>query len=694
MKRREIVGFLYWNSDARDNPSNRRLAPPPVTGTIHGREGKEGYLHGHFQRSGEGTSVRHGCQLTDHAGLAVSRVCSYNGLVRACRPVMAFVLALLISHVVVPGAPAHYPVDDLQSGMVGIGRTVFSGDRLEEFTVHVLGVLRNVNGPRRDLVLARLEGGPLATTGVIAGMSGSPVYIDGRLLGAVSYSLGSFSREPIAGITPIGEMIEAAALKTPRRQLARIASLTPPTTAEAVRVSLRQAFSMIRPFADRPSEVRVLGGDGSVSGSIGTMLRPIATPLSLSGFDGSSAEPVLSTFRDLGFVPVLTGGSTQQEPQSLPALRPGDPIGVTLMSGDLEVGATGTVTHIEGDAVYAFGHPFYNLGPTQFPMTRAWVHAVLPSLESSMKIASTGQVIGTVSQDRATTIAGTIGPGPALIPIELSLASDRGIRKTFHLNVVHDQLFAPLMTYLSIAETLGSYQRQTGVSSFVVRGSVTLKNHGRIDFEDLFSGEQAVAGAAGYIMTPVNVLLRNIDEDVTIERLSLDIDASERQRTATLERVWIDDTRLRAGATVPLKMLLRTYRGDEVTRTLPLQIPANARGAISVMVTDGRTLTRHEARGLSPQAASARGVSQLVRAFNVARKHDRLYVRLVTRDRGAVVRGEALASLPPSVLTVIESERGGGSVLPLQSALLGEWEVGLDHVVSGSRTITLPLDRH
>ena len=145
---------------------------------------------------------------------------------------------------------------------------------------------------------------------------------------------------------------------------------------------------------------------------------------------------------------------------------------------------------------------------------------------------------------------------------------------------------------------------------------------------------------------------------------------------------------------VALKMLLRTYRGDEVTRTLPLQIPPNAQGAISVMVTDGGTLTGHEARGLSPQAASARGVPQVVRAFNAARKHNRLYVRLVTSDRGAVVRGEALASLPPSVLTVLESERSGGTVRPLQSALLGEWEVALDHAVSGSRTITLPIDRH
>src|SRR5687767_1285124 len=225
-----------------------------------------------------------------------------------------------------------FPVDELKAGMVGIGRTVFEGDRLDEFKVHILGVLRNVIGTRRNLILARLEGGPLANTGVIAGMSGSPVYIDGRLVGAVSYSLGQFSKEPIAGITPIGEMTDDATLPGLRRQAARV-ELPMPITQEGLRASLRQAFSWVKPFADSPADVQVLA-DGSVNPGLATMLRPIATPLTMGGFDAGVIDPVAAAFREQGFVPVMAGAAqiAAQRTRTPEPLRPGDPIGVALMS--------------------------------------------------------------------------------------------------------------------------------------------------------------------------------------------------------------------------------------------------------------------------------------------------------------------------------------------------------------------------
>lgn len=592
------------------------------------------------------------------------------------------------------GLPAQsrtYPVDDLRPGMIAVGRTVFEGERLDEFRATILGILRNVIGPRRNLILARLEGGPLANTGVIAGMSGSPVYIDGRLVGAVSYSLGEFSKEPIAGITPFDEMVEAATLPGPRRQAARV-DLPMPITADGLRDSLRQAFAWTRPFASSPADVQVVG-DGSIGAGIGTLLRPIATPLTLGGFDAGVISPIAAAFRDQGFVPVMAGGGGQAT-QAVGAapLRAGDPIGVALMSGDLELGATGTVTAVEGDRVYAFGHPFYGLGPTQFPMTRAYVHTVLPSLVSSMKIASTGAVIGTVSQDRATTIAGTLGPGPAMIPISLSLTSERGTRKTFAMAMVNDQLFTPLLAYLSVLNTLTSYERQNGVASYTVRGTASVRNHAGVTFEDLFTGDQPSAGAAAYIVGPINLLMRNAFEDVKIDRLDLEIAASEEARSATIERVWTDGTRPKPGATVGLRVLLRTYRGEEITKSLPVQIPPNASGSVSVMVSDGARLAQWEARELQVQPLQTRGLPQMIRVLNTARKNSRLYVRMITRNGGAVVKGESLTALPASVLSVMEADRNGGSFRPLQSALLGEWEMQADHAVSGSRTLTLTLE--
>ena len=212
------------------------------------------------------------------------------------RAVLAVLLACLAAGL--PAQTRTFPVDDLKPGMVGIGRTVFEGDRLDEFKVHILGVLRNTIGPRRNLILARLEGGPLANTGVIAGMSGSPVYIDGRLVGAVSYSLGQFAKEPIAGITPFDEMLEAATLPSPRRPVARV-ELTTPITQDGLRAALSQAFAWTKPFADSPNDVQLFG-DAAVNAGIGTLLRPIATPITLGGFDPSVIDPVAGAFRDRG----------------------------------------------------------------------------------------------------------------------------------------------------------------------------------------------------------------------------------------------------------------------------------------------------------------------------------------------------------------------------------------------------------
>jgi hypothetical protein len=602
---------------------------------------------------------------------------------------LALITALVLAaSAAIPAQSNYFPVSDIRAGMVGTGRTVFEGDRLDDFKVNIIGVLHNEVGPRRDLILAKLEGGPLARTGVIAGMSGSPVYIDGRLVGAVSYSLGEFATEPIAGITPIAEMIEAATLTTPRARIAR-ADLPSPATPAAVLASLRRGLANLEPFADSPSDVRAAG----VSAGMGPLLRPIATPISMSGFGGPSAGQIGSLFRDMGFLPVAAGAAQSggtREPAPQP-LRPGDAIGVALLNGDLAIGATGTITEIDGSKLYAFGHPFYGLGPTRFPMTRAKVLTVLPSLQSSSKIASPGTVIGTIQQDRATTIAGTLGDGPALIPLTINLKSERGTRKTFTMSMVSDQLLTPLITYSAINEVLTSYERQNGTASYAIRGTATVKKYGQIAFEDLFSGDQPSQAASASVVAPINFVLRNSFEDVDLEGVTLDVDASEQPRSATIERAWVDGTRPKAGSTVTLKVLLRTYRGDQVTKSVPVQIPPNASGSVSLMISDGTRLTQWESRELQVQPAQTRGLPQMMRVLNDTRKNNRLYVRLVTRDGGAVVKGESLAALPPSVLAVLEADRDSGNYRPLQSALQGAWEIPTDYAVTGTRTLDIPL---
>ena len=597
-------------------------------------------------------------------------------------------LAMLV--VSLPAAPPYYPIDQVKPGMVATGLTVWQGDKIEEFQVHIIGVLRNVIGPRRDLILVKLEGGPLAHTGVIAGMSGSPVYIDGKLVGAVSYSLGAFSKEPIAGVTPIAEMIDAATLDTPRPPMGTRARLEMPVTRDSVAAAMRASMSWARPFADRPGDVQAFG-DG-VSGQVATLLRPIATPLNLGGFAPEVTEMLGASFREYGFMPVAGAAAAAQIPSSTDMpLRPGSAVGVNIVSGDFNMGATGTVTEVLGNKVYAFGHPFFNLGPIAFPMTKAYIHTLLPSMTSSMKISTLGEVVGTVHQDRATTVAGLTGEGPATIPVKISLESDRGFKKQFEFRVVSDQLFTPLFTYASILSTLTSYERETGAATFNIKGTMNVKSHGEIKIEDLFSGNTASTSTAGSVMAPLTFLLDNDFEPIQIEAVDLTIQSTEQPRTATIERVWLDGARARAGRTVPLKVLMRTYRGEEIVQTVPLEIPGNANGSLSVMVSDGARLAQWERREVR-QPTEPRSVPQLMRALNTVRKNNRLYVRLLASDAGAVVRGEPLSSLPPSVLGVLEADRSTGDFVPLRNATLGEWNLPTDHAVVGVRMLTINIE--
>jgi hypothetical protein len=596
------------------------------------------------------------------------------------------------------------PIEEVKPGMVGVGRTVFEGTELKDFKVQILGVLRNVQGPRRDLILARLEGAGLAQSGVAQGMSGSPVYIDGRLVGAVSYSIGAFSKEPIAGITPIAEMKDATPM--PRRAGNGQAKLELPITRDGLAAALAAASARLAPFARRPADVQSIGIAASEGAQLGAMLRPISTPLILGGFEPETVDLVSGAFRDAGFTPMVSGMTAgAQSTAPLGPLREGDAIGVALASGDIDMGATGTVTHIDGDRIYAFGHPFYNLGPAAFPMTRAYVHTILPSLLTSFKISSMGDTIGTMTQDRPTAIAGTLGKGPALVPMTVTLersaegslsggapeSSKEPLKHIFKYSLVNDQMFTPLIAYVAMFNTLASYERQFGASTISVKSRARIKGHDALSVEDVFTGDSPILGAATAVAGPLAMLLSNDIEPITLEGLDITITSAETPRRVTIERVWLDDIRPRAGKTTPLKILTRSYRGEERISTVPIEIPSNASGRLSILVSDGRQLNvleqRDVRRTLEPQT-----VTQLVRLLNDTRRNNRVYIRLLSGTPGAVVNGEAMAALPPSVLSVLESDRNGGSFTPMRSATVGQWELPMDSAVAGSRLLTIEVD--
>lgn len=605
---------------------------------------------------------------------------------RTPRAFSAVALAALVG-VTSRGSTPFMPASEVKPGMVGVGRTVFLGTERETFQAHILGVLRNVLGPRRDLILARLDGGPLADTGVIEGMSGSPIYIDGRLVGAVSYALGAFPKVPIAGITPIAEMTEAVETGGPRAASTR-PRLELPVTADRLRTALGDLYARVSAFAERPEDIQAIGLPRDRAVALGLDLRPIATPLVVGGFSGPTAGLVRDAFGAAGFVPVASA-PREAGPAQPPALEPGDAIGVSLVRGDYELGATGTVTHVEGDRVYAFGHPFFNLGPTAFPMTRARIYTLLPSLMTSAKIAALGDVVGTVEHDRATTIAGRLGATPAMIPVTIAFRSNRGLERTLRFEVVHDEFFTPLLTFLSVTNSLTAYERQTGWATFRIRGTLRLVGQPAVTYEDVLTGMDAVSATATAVAGPITALMSNPFEPVRLQSVDLSVEASEEPRTATIERVWLDPVQPRAGDTVTVHIGIRTYGGGRDTLRLPVTLPPEA-GEVSIFVADGAQLAQWEQRELGRQD-SPTALAELVRRLNDQRRRNRVYVRLLRARPGAVLDGQPLPSLPPSVLGILDGDRGGGRVGRLGQAILGAWELPIDAAASGARTLTITI---
>ena len=605
------------------------------------------------------------------------------------RQLAMIVLGVGVLSLPAPASTRHMPIEEVRPGMIGVGRTVFKGTAVEEFRADILGVVRANVGPQRDLIIATLSGGPLARTGVIAGMSGSPVYIDGRLIGAVSYALGSFATEPIAGITPIGEMVEAttrgAAAPGPR-----IAPVPIGADVAALASAFADALRPGRAFVPLawpagPHAIPFAAGEAGA-------LRPIALPLTIGGLSGPAAARALSSFDGAGFV--LSPPGSRRFPQDAPAtsepLRPGDPVGVALITGDLQFGATGTVTDVDGTRVLAFGHPLYNLGPASFAMTRAYVHTVLPSLNSSMKLASLGEVVGAMVQDRSTAIAGTFGARPRTIAMTVSLTRDGAPHRRFTFSMADHPLLTPLLAYTAIAGIVSDHERDIGPATYALRGRASIAGHAGVEFDDVYAGDQPGIAMASAVAMPLSALLTSGLGTIQLESLHLDINGAERIRSATIDRVWLDTADVEPGRSVPVKILLTPWRGTPVVRTLSVDIPRNAGGPLTLVVADGVRFAQWEQREQRATLKPA-SVDQMVKALNASRRGNRIYVRLVGRDTGAVVNGEVMPSLPSSVLSVMQGDRGAASNPPVQFSVLGAWEIQMDHAVEGLRTLTLSL---
>lgn len=583
-----------------------------------------------------------------------------------------------------------FPVDDLREGMRGVGLTVFRGTDIEEFDVEILGVLRN-SGPRQDMVLVRLSGGPLEETGVLEGMSGSPVYVDGRLVGAIAFAFQS-STEPIAGIQPIGQMVNV--LDVPLTASRSRGALPSESVASFVYRAATTAGTSESPgFNVTPvgREAAFPGRDGSVAG-----MQPIATPVFMSGVSSEAIAGFQGSFEAFGFNPVQGGGSVTSSGTlagDSSRVVPGASINAELVRGDISVSANGTVTHVDGDRVYAFGHPFQSTGPADFPMSLAEVVTLVPTRSMSFKVAVPGGVVGHFEQDRATGIFGRIGQYPDMIPVTVDVETSRSAVERYEYEMINDRFMTPLMVNLTLYDLILATERSLGDLTLEISGNVRLRNGENVRVNSAWAGEtSSQAQAATATSAPISYLLSTGLEELEIESVELTLRSTDARRLARIDGVRVDRTEVRAGEMLTLQAFLRTPDGDEIVEEFPVAVPTGLRpGSLELLVGDGLSMTGSDIR--RAPASPPRDTAQIVRELNNLRRMDRLYVRMLSSEPGAMIGGEELPALPPSMLAMIESDRSTDShITRIGSSPVAELEFGpTDYVIQGQQSLGLTI---
>jgi hypothetical protein len=584
-----------------------------------------------------------------------------------------------------------FPLEDVKPGMKGVARTVFKGTEAEEFGVEILGVLPGFPGPHQSAIIARLSGENAEKTGVFAGMSGSPVYIDGRLVGAIAFSF-PFSKEPIAGITPIKEMISIFE-RGSGRNVGESSEPRPVSFTELAATELKPNLPK-QAVAGAPLIAPVAANSPLVS-LLGQQLQPIATPVVFGGVSQEALSLYAPQLQANGLMPVSgVGGAAAITPLGTitdKTLAPGTSISVQLVRGDYSIAAAGTVTFRDGNKIYAFGHPFLSLGSSDMPMTEASVVTVIPNVNNSFKLAVPGQMVGSISQDRATGIYGQLGQAPKMIPVKINLHTSRDRTEVYSYEVASDPFLTPLLLNLTIFSTIASSERSQGEATISVNGKINVVGQEPVTVERRFSAANAGMLAAGSIAVPVNTLLTSGFENVQIGGITLDLTSSDIKKAATLERIAVDRTEIGRGDTVEIQAYVRTDSGKQFVQRIPVEIPRDVPlGQLLVFVGDGAALQQ----GSASQAFVPQNLSQLVGAINKVKKSDRLYVKLFRITSGAVIGTSELPSLPPSVVATLNSDRTSGGYTPTVLSPVYENELPpAEFVISGQQMIGIDVVR-
>ena len=568
---------------------------------------------------------------------------------------------------------------EIKPGMEGEGRTIFKGSTIETFTFKVLGILDKFVSDK-NLIIAELVAPELNDGGVIAGMSGSPVYIGGKLIGSVSYGLSNFSRKPIAGITPIEDILKVS---------------DAPGPAASVEISdIKIDFS--RENARHVAEAIRNELTARMNFSPARSLAPIKLFASSRGFSPESVS-----FMQGMFVPLQTmaagpnGGGFQGKPlepgklgADMFSLRPADAVAIPLIRGDASYSATGTVTHVDGQKVYVFGHPFFNLGTVDFPMHKAEVISVVPSYESSFKLAATRNQVGAIRQDRFSCVMGELGKTPYMIPLKIFL---KNRNRSFNLELVSHPLLTPALTYISLLNALQAEYQEFGFQSLNVSGKIFVENEENVVLDDLFSGTTAADEFSTLVMAINYFLMNNREKNARIQKMDFEISGREVVKKAELENVLVDKNSYLPDELMEIDMKLKNERGDSFSEKITIKAPNLKPGSVFyLMVADASEVTEFDTKAVKTTYFPS-DLGALIRAINNIRKNSRLYLKIFVPAQGIFIRGFEYSYLPASVGNVLLYNSLARDQANMAISTVAEYQYEVPAVVSGKKIFKLRI---
>jgi hypothetical protein len=582
-----------------------------------------------------------------------------------------------------------FKASDLRPGMQGTAWTVFAGTTPEPVPVEILGLWKNAWGPRQDVILAKL-GGKAARTNVAGGMSGSPVYIDGKLVGAVALRLSVFSPDAICGITPAELMLEIEDLDQSRPADARTPDKVAARTQAALPGDLLAQAVAAGALPNLPRQA--------------PMMVPIETPLMFSGFHDNVLRDFGPLFEQLGITAVQGGGASSATYTAKPApgwqtsLRPGDPVAGVLVSGDMSITGLGTVTYNDGQRVLAFGHPFFNLGPVNMPMSQGEVVMTLASQFQPNKFANATEIVGALHQDRHSGIMGVLGEESAMIPVTVQVRSfgeNNAVRgqKDLRFNVFVQQKWTPYLMMLTLFNSLSELNEFKEEATYRLTADVELSGGPNLSLSTMqASGEMPMPAPmvlAGWWGDKFNRLYMNAVNSPSVKRVSVTVDLLPERRVASIENAWLSAPEARPGDDVAVKVFLRPYRGESLERNFTLKIPAGlAKGEHKIVLSDADTINRMQ--NVAGMVNHYIDLPQTVSLINQERSNNKLYVSLLEASPTAYYDDKTLPSLPASVLNVMQSGRGSNrSLITSPDSASEQMSLPFDYVITGSYSLNI-----